>query len=114
VHEEMQRFLKPMFEEEICTTIESQGSIISFFCSIGPFTLLEMNHLLRLWIMCTSLVSLFWLKAFKCTYDLSFGKLCTLKDLVLKTHLVLELFLVQISFTFDGGAPYDVEGVCSI
>jgi hypothetical protein len=103
-----------MFEEEIRTTIESQGSIISFLCSIGPFTALEINHLLRLWIMCTSLVSLYRLKVLKCTCDLSFGKLCTLKDLVLKTHLVLEIFLVQISFTFDGGAPHVVEGVCSI
>lgn len=64
--------------------------------------------------MCTSLVSLFWLKVIKCTYDVSFGELCTLKNLVLKTKLDLELFLVQISFTFDGGAPHVVEGVCSI
>ncbi len=103
-----------MFEKEICTTTESQGSIISFLCSIGPFTPLEINHLLRLWILCTSLVSLYWLKVLKCICDVSFGKLCILKDLVLKTYLVLEIFLVQISITFDGGAWHDVEGVCSI
>jgi len=40
MHEQMQRFLKPMFEKEICTTMKSQGLIISFFCLIGPFTAL--------------------------------------------------------------------------